>query len=218
MFDDNLLNSKSDSLERLWISTKIEKSIVAIGVVYFPMDNVAGLYEDASELQNELLQNITELQHSFANILLIGDFNGKTTDFRKTGKPSSNGVLLDNLIEASDMVLLNSRDKCTDTITWSRREHNSTIGYALCSVNMLDTVASMLVDEDHSYSLGSDHNFIIINANIKKMPTKAPSTINKTNSKMQKWNIAKDTDWLLYHNCIVQVFSDWHDDSANVDQ
>ena len=71
--DDNLLNSKSDGLERLWISTKIEKSVVSIGVVYFPVDNVAGLYEDASELQNELLQNIAELQHSFPNTLLIGD-------------------------------------------------------------------------------------------------------------------------------------------------
>ena len=83
---------------------------------------------------------------------------------------------------------------------------------------MLDNVESMLVDEDQSYSLGSDHNFIIINANIKKMPIKTPPAINKTNSNMQNWNIAKDTDWLLYQNCIEQVFSDWHDDSVNVDQ
>ena len=88
--ENNLLNSRSNGLERLWISTKIKKSIVAID---FPIDNVAGLYEDAFELQNELLWNIAELQHSFTNILLIGDFNGKSTDFRKTGKPSSNGVL-----------------------------------------------------------------------------------------------------------------------------
>ena len=50
------------------------------------------------------------------------------------------------------------------------------------------------------------------------MPTKAPSTVSKRNSNMQKGNIAKDTDWLLHQNSIEQVFSDWHDDSADVDQ
>ena len=125
--DDSLLNSKSDEFEWLWISFKVEKCTMALGIVYFPVDNVASLHDDAVQLHNELLQNIGELQHRYANILLIGDFNGKSTIFRKPGKPSSNGPLIDNLTEATDMVLLNSSEKCTGTITWARGAQQSTI-------------------------------------------------------------------------------------------
>jgi hypothetical protein len=210
VIEDNLLNSKYDSLERLWISVKVGKSTMAIGVTYFPVDNLSKFYDESKHLQNELLQNIAELQTCHDNVLLMGDFNGKVAKFRQPGHSSSNGVLLDDLIEVSDMILLNDSNKCTGSVTWWRGKQQSVIDYALCTPHMMDCIESILIDEGHIYSLGSDHNFIIIKANIKAASTnrdKAPFT--------SKWNLSSNTDWSKYQATADDCFAGW--DSTNHD-
>lgn len=214
VMDDNLLNSKTDTFERLWISVRSGKDVMAIGTVYFPVDNLTSSHEDAEQLQNELLQNIGELETKFTNVFLIGDFNGKASDFRQASKHSSNGVLLDNLINATDMTLLNSTDKCTGSTTWSRGTQSSTIDYALCNNNMYDNIVKMVVDEDHKYSIGSDHNFIVINV----MFTPVEKSNEPDMPKVQKWNITDSTDWSKFEVAARDNFHDWNKDSfSNID-
>ncbi len=135
--NDNLLSSSDDSYERLWISTKFGKEHLVIGVTYFPVDNVPSLYNDAEALANELVQNIGTLQSTYDNIVLVGDYNGKAHNFRKNGKKSQNGCLIDNLIETTNLILLNESDKCTGTTTWSFGEKESTIDYFMCSQSIM---------------------------------------------------------------------------------
>ena len=118
--DNNLLNSMHDESERLWISVKVGKSALALGVVYFPIDNNTNCREDAIQLRDELLTNIAELQNSYERILLVGDFNGKMSMFKNPNAISFNGELMDTFLEATDLHLLNNSDKCTGKVTWSR--------------------------------------------------------------------------------------------------
>ena len=68
---------------------------------------------------------------------------------------------------------------------------------------MLHNVESMLADEDQSYLLGSDHNFIIINANIKAAADRAMNQpIN-----MRKWNISNNTNRKKYQPSILDCFT-----------
>ena len=141
---------------------KIGKSSLALGVVYFPVDNNTNRREDATQLRDELLTNIAELQNRFDHILLVGDFNGKLSMYKNPTTNSFNGELMDTFLEATDLCLLNNSDKCTGQVTWSRGQLQSTIDYAFCSPTMFKMVESLIIDEDHNYSLGSDHNFFII--------------------------------------------------------
>ena len=63
--NDILLNSMADDVERLWIYIKYSQTTLSTGgVIYFTVDNVTAHYEDAYNLQNELIPNIGEIQHS----------------------------------------------------------------------------------------------------------------------------------------------------------
>ena len=214
VIDDNLLNSKADNRERMWISIKCDQAVIAIGVVYCPVDNVSSTYEEAEQLHNELLQNIGELESQFARILLLGDFNGKASAFKAPNKLSSNGALLDNMVEATEFVLLNSTDKCTGSVTWSRGAQSSTIDYALCNVNMYDNIESISIDENQKCSIGSDHNFILIQAKFSTSDT----LVDPPPANVQKWNITDNTNWAKFEAAVCDEFEGWQRDTfANVD-
>jgi endonuclease/exonuclease/phosphatase family metal-dependent hydrolase len=158
VMNDNLLNSMDDHFERLWIHVKVGAEEIALGVLYFPVDNDTKLRNEATDLHNELIQNIGMLQ-SYDNVLLLGDFNGKIEQFKTCGKHSSNGKLIENIIEVTELQLLNTDCKCTGKITWNRGPLESVIDYAMCSNGMYELIQSMRIDEDKTLSMGSDHNF-----------------------------------------------------------
>ena len=84
--DDNVLGSQMDSHERLWISANFEDVVMAVGVAYFPCDNIPSKEANVNSLQQELIQNIGEPENKFEKILLVGDFNEKVVEFRNAGK------------------------------------------------------------------------------------------------------------------------------------
>ena len=193
VLDHNLLNFMDGDLERLWISMKVDKVLFAVGVVYLPVDNVPSNKEAACLLYDELIENVARLQQHFQNIILFGDFNGKLDKFRGT-KPSSNGKMLENLIEATNMVVMNTSDKCQGQVTWHRGPLSSTIDYMLVNDHVNDLIQNVLIDEEQIYSLGSDHNFI---TSIINVPTARQA--NETDS-ISKWNISEKTSWTRFEN------------------
>lgn len=215
--DDNLLGSKTDTLERLWISVRSAYTTIAIGVVYFPVDNKPEKYDDAQKLQDELVQNIGNLQNTYDKIILVGDFNGKIRQFRAPKKQSSNGDLLEDLVDITDMIILNTDEKCTGEVTWNRGPLKSVIDYALCSSAMYDTIESMCIDEEQHYSIGSDHNFFIIKAHLPGKTSKASRPQPKCN-KVNTWNIKDNTNWSNFETAVNKCFSDWNSDVyTNID-
>ena len=182
----------------------IGQQTIALGAVYFPVDNTSSAYGDAEQLSNELLQNMGVLQNKFSRMLLVGDFNGKVKQFRQTGKPSTNGVLIEELINATNTVLLNTSEKCSGTTTWRRGEQTSTIDYAICSSDLYSDITSMLVDEDQKFSVGSDHNFLIIETKVT-LEQQQDSPLNKKSA----LNITINTDWKHFESAVNECFSDW---------
>jgi exonuclease III len=200
--DDDLLNSKSDDKERLWINVKVGTVSMAVGVVYFPVDNV--VKEDSNQLHNELIVNIAHLQQKYEHILLMGDFNGKVTAFKDPDKISHNGTLLESLVETTGFTLLNLSEKCSGKVTWSRGNQHSTIDYALCSPGMYDLITSVLIDEDHMYSVGSDHNVMAVKANINPS-----SHETRKSEEVKRWNISENTNWTEFQQAIDHCLIDF---------
>ncbi|CAG2253445.1 unnamed protein product [Mytilus edulis] len=105
VLDDNVLNSKDDNHERLWVLSRIGNAKTAIGIAYFPND---GIDRDTTDkLMYELLENCSKLATSGYEILLMGDFNGKCiekcqiTNFNVMRDLASyNGKRLHQFIEA----------------------------------------------------------------------------------------------------------------------
>ena len=73
--------------------------------------------EDAKLLQQELIENIAEIGNKYKNILVVGDFNGKSGAFRPDNKQSSNGLLVDNLVDVADLVMLTTSSLSQGTTT-----------------------------------------------------------------------------------------------------
>lgn len=215
ILDDNLLGSMDDDKERMWIAVTMGSTNIAVGATYFPQDNIARFKDVAQELHNELIENIAQLQSQYQNIILVGDFNGKITDFRGTKTHSSNGDLVGNLVEASDTTLLNTSSKCNGRITWSRGTQSSTIDYVICSDDMYEIIEKMIVDEEQAFSVGSDHNVIMLTGQIPDIcrvsgPGKADT--------FKKWNIKDETDWVKFSDTASECFKDWnHANFTNVD-
>ena len=204
--DDNLLNTQSDEFERLWISVKVDQAATAVGITYFPVDNINTNYELANELCNELIQNVGELQRDYENILLMGDFNGKISEFLRPGKQSSNGKLVEKLVDVTNLVLLNTDEKCNGKITWCRGPLQSVIDYVMCSPGMYEMVKSVTIDEEQQYSIGSDHNFILTCIDF---PTTRNQKSKCKSEKIQRWNISDKSNWETFKNVSQEMFADW---------
>ena len=216
--DDNLLESKVDDYERYWISVKVNRLTIAIGVTYFPVDNKSDKFESAQKLQQELVENIADLQNKFDKVILLGDFNGKIAEFRIPGKVSSNGTLLENLAESTDMVILNVDTKCTGETTWQRGPLKSVIDYVLCPQNMYNYIEYLCIDEEQNFSVGSDHNFLILKAHLP-LDSEVTTAKKEEKEKINKWNINNDTNWSAFTSKINECFASWNpSDFNNVDE
>ena len=77
-------------------------------MVYFPCDNLPARMEETKLLQQELIENITEIGNKYKNILVVGDFNGNSGAVRLDNKQSSNVLLVDNLVDVADLGMPNT--------------------------------------------------------------------------------------------------------------
>ena len=88
VLDDNLLNSKDDTLERLWVLMRLNNVNTAVCVAYFPNDGVNKIQTVA--LIFELLKNTTDLQVLGYEVAITGNFNGPCL---QKCESSSNNIL-----------------------------------------------------------------------------------------------------------------------------
>ena len=124
------------------------------------------------------------------DVMLLSDFNGKIYEFRKQSKASSNRKLLEDIIETTEMKVINTGEKCTGTITSFDKSWNSVIDYALVTEDLYAKLKSMVIDEDRYYSIDSEHNVMVLDYFFLK-DCKSSSLQNKPC--MGKWNINDNT-------------------------
>ena len=205
ILDENLVNSKSDSFERLWSLVRINNNKIAVGVVYFPNDGVEKDKTDA--LFYELLENITQFNNMGYNIVLMGDFNGRCLDSCPfTSKnvisesPSYNGSRLLQFVEACDLCITNTLSCCKGLYTRILNNQRSAIDYILMSKDFSSCVEQIIIDEDDSFDLHSDH--VVLSVTMTSSITKC---YNKADSVL-KWKIDGQTDWGAFQKCLENVF------------
>jgi hypothetical protein len=184
VLDDNILNSRLDEHERLWILSRIGNVKTALGVVYFPNDGVNKPITDS--LMLEFLENCTEFSQLGYETLLMGDFNLN----------SYNGNRLRQFVEASELRVANC---LRSVVTAYTREYfnnqKSTIDYVLLSNNLSENVTQVLVDEHGTFDLHSDHVIIRLNIKVNRTENKLkpePKYIRKINDQTD-WDSFRDT-------------------------
>jgi hypothetical protein len=121
---------------------------------------------------------------------------------------STNGVLVENLAEVTYVIIINTDNKCIGETTWNRGSQKSVIDYVLCTENIYEYVESLYIDENQQYSIGSDHNFLILKMNCPAIVRTSPQKQDKCEN-MSKWNIKCDTDWDCFQNAVDRHFLNW---------
>ena len=81
---------------------------------------------------------------------------------------------------------------------------------AFCSHMLYNYISSVVIDEEKSVTVGSDHNFMIVNMNL---PASRSTVQEKTSENIKKWNITEKTDWLQFKAKSKETFADWNADS-----
>ena len=83
----------------------------------------------------------------------------------------------------------------------------STIDYAIFSESLHQIIVDIVIDEEQQYSIGSDHNFMIINI---ELPAQNGENVRANQpEKVQKWNINDNTNWYAFQNVTKEMFKDW---------
>jgi len=211
--DDNVLESKIDSYERLWIKVQLNESpdsTYFIATAYFPCEGTDRPLTD--EIYVCLMSEILQIQQhdEDAKIIVMGDFNGKIgNNPRNEDKDvdyNGNGLL--DLCDATDLTILNLSDKCTGVYTWFRNHQKGVLDYICVSQSVLDIFDSMLIDEQAEFHLGSDHNMLLVDLK-QNISNDHRKSSNKTVNENLIWNIKNDQNWEPFQKLLSSKFTDW---------
>jgi exonuclease III len=213
ILDDNVFDSKMDSYERLWIKvqfTESPDSVYYLATVYFPCEGTDRPLTD--EIYVCLLSECLKIEQNddTANIVVMGDFNGKIglNPLNEDQTVDYNGQGLLNFCDATDLEILNLNDKCTGVYTWVRNQQRSVLDYVCVSQNVIDRLDNILIDDKGVYHLGSDHNMIITT-----LKSNYPSSSNNkpvSNSRDDiYWNIKPNQDWGPFNEALNTKFHNW---------
>ena len=217
ILDENLIDSRDDGFERLWILCRMNNVKTAVGVVYFPNDGVDKPTTD--KLFYELLENCSVFRRLGYEICLTGDFNGKCLskcDF--TGKTlvtdikqSYNGVRLRQFSETVNLEIANSMKCCEGFYTRVLNNQKSAIDYILLSEALCNHVKSVFIDELGSLHLHSDH--VIVRIRLRKQR----DDVNKRRNPTRLMWKTENVDWDKFKVNIDNVFDEhWHEASNDI--
>ena len=211
ILDDNLLSSKNDDKERLWILTSMNGIKTALGVVYFQQDGKDKAFTD--ELCFILLDDIGALQNNEGEIILMGYFNGKCLQQCQFSKkailensPSSyNGKRLCKLTEAYNLKMANLHANCKRFYTRILNNHKSAINYILTSSSIYDRTSEVHINEEGSFDIDSDHVLMSLTFNTK---TQIRHSIKQTPKSV--WNFNDLTNWGYFSESLYNGLSSWN--------
>ena len=181
---------------------------LCIGVYYGKQETHSAekTLDEYNMLENRIVSYIANDTH----VILLGDFNAKVGSNEKGIKNgdkiiSRNGKMLLELIDHTDMVMMNATERCEGIWTRvnSQNEHErSILDYVLVSPRLATQVTDMVIDESEDHRLRSpktktDHNTITINLNVKFDKITVPK-------EQQRWKITANTDWEQFNAAVAQ--------------
>lgn len=142
--------------EHMWVTGHLAGSKVALGVVYL---RTGGHEAENAQICACIREDLRALRQQH-EVLLVGDFNGHLEDL--DGRMDANERLLLGLASQEKLTIANLTGKCLGCFTWSMRDRQSCIDYCLLSERLYQRLESMVIDEDGTESLGSDHNRLLL--------------------------------------------------------
>ena len=185
--------------ERIWVTVHSQSCKTAICGVYMGCqysDDRYGQWNDA--IYRVLQREAFSLRSQGYRVIFLGDFNGHIGSVPGEGiqdnkeNINANGRRLLEFLEVTDSKHING-NKLVTTGLWTRQRggHSSVIDYAVISVEHMDTVASLYIDDMGALGGGSDHNWLILDVSDSFVTLKRKShTVKK-----ERWNISDDQDW-----------------------
>ncbi|XP_071960018.1 uncharacterized protein [Antedon mediterranea] len=219
IIDDNVLDTRCDTLERLWVKVQFNSStnsIYYIALVYFPCEGTDRNLTD--EMFVSLLAENLEISQNDndAKIIILGDFNGKIGHLINDGDESINynGQGLIDFSNDGDLFILNGSEKCTGVFTWVKNQHKSVLDYGLVSANIQKDINEFMIDDQCNFHIGSDHNMIIIDMNVESFNNN--NTIPETFK--QRWDIKYNHDWTTFQEDLESKFTNWDPAHLNANE
>lgn len=143
--------------EHMWVAGSILGDQVLVSVVYL---TVARGQHDGNDRTMRCIAEDVKRWATDRQVLLLGDFNGHIEPI--DGYQDRNGELLLCCAQELRLEIANLRTDCEGETTWCARNARSTIDYALVSPRLAARITRMHIDEDGSFSLGSDHNRLLL--------------------------------------------------------
>ncbi len=191
--------------ERKWVIVKGKgEDKIAIGVVYMSCDKHVD-WNDT--LIANLESEIREIQEEGAKVILVGDLNAhfegeKNSPMGYTPK-DANARNVQNLVERTNLEIVNHSTKCLGKWTWMQRKLKTEIDY--CLVSKLGEVVEMKIDDEgKEWTCGSDHNWIqlIYRGEIAKKQS-------MRGEGKKKWKIDENTDWEKFREGVSDRLIEW---------
>ena len=191
------------NIECMWISVRRSTSPpLFIGTYYGKQETRTSLKEIEREMQL-LKEELIEMQNE-GELLLIMDANAK---IGLLNEPiSRNGRYLLQVIEETNLQIMNKSDKCVGKITRMNTKNSneySAIDYVLTTEGTEPSIINITIDEEGLYKIKgkneTDHNSIIVNINVKQLDKQKPL-------KVTNWNIrAGPNKWKEYEEQIKKI-------------
>ena len=182
--------------ELKWINLKAKQNIY-IGIYYGPQENIDK--ELVEEQYCRIAYDINQKQKR-NNIILMGDFNAKLQIEKDSclQQTSRNGKLLQELINHTDMTVVNQLPKHEGTWTRIHTQNNnqkSIIDYIMTSPNVNYSIINSSTDSDGYFQIKgknqTDHQCMFLTLSLTTKPRIVTT---------KKWRIGKPEQWEDYNS------------------
>ena len=204
--------------ERMWVTVESQGGKTAICCVYLGCHNADGRHEEHNKgIYKVVAEEVYTLRGKGFRVVLQGDFNAWVgLDLMQGGIPgnrrktNSSGEAFKTFLASNSLVHVNGA--CRVPGDWSTRiseglwtrhgpDYVSTtvLDYVVVSIEHLDSVLEMFVDQDGDLGGHSDHNMIITRVRDKFLSVLRVSSARTSKPGV---NIEEDQDWAEYQKVV----------------
>jgi len=162
-FKISQINLDSNSNDALAFELTFNSLKIKILALYFDVID----YEKNCLLEIELMKFYSRF--CTENLMLIGDFNAHLEFL--DNRTNKNTIILERILDNTDLLLLNTLQNCTGRYTWERKHSKTVIDFALASESVVQKIRSVQIDDKKEFDI-SDHNFMFISFKLDEILVK----------------------------------------------
>ena len=217
--------------ERVWFVTESQHCKTAICTTYVGCQYPDDRHKEWNDgIYWVLQQEASALRSAGYRLQFLGDFNGHVGSVLGQGVPGNNDDINKNgerflrFLMNCDLRHVNGEHRVVDGVQsklcrglWTRQRgaSRSVIDFVGMSVEHMDTVVGMNVDDTGSWGGGSDHNWcwIVLRDKFRRLVR-----LPKRPVKKNVWNIGDDQDWTNFKENVASCLPQGDLSSLSVDE